>query len=338
MHTKTFIATTGGGLTRAVGSSDGNWQVDFLLEDQDVRCLAVDPHSPGVVYAGTQGKGVLLSKDGGATWEAGGMDGMVVKSIAPSPLEPGRLYAGTRPASLFVSQDGGENWQEIESFKHIRSRRWWFSPAEPPFSAYIQGIALSPSNPQVIVAGIEAGAVVRSDDGGETWSDHRQGAVRDCHSITFHATDGNWVYEAGGTGAGAAISQDSGATWQQPREGLDKHYGWACAADPAQPEIWYVSASSSFSFPQFAPAAHIDGQANAYIYRSTNRGAWQRLNGGLPQPLDYMAYTLLTDPEAPGHIYAGLSNGQVWFSQDHGDRWQKLPFELKGIHRTLIMF
>lgn len=337
MNSKTFLATTGNGLARAVSPSNGNWQVDFLLEDQDIRCLAVDPHSAGVVYAGTQGNGVLLSKDSGETWEQAGMDGMVVKSIAPSPIEPGRLYAGTRPASLFVSQDGGENWQEIESFKHIRSRRWWFSPAEPPFSAYIQGIALSPSDPQVIVVGIEAGAVVRSEDGGETWSDHRKGAVRDCHTITFHAKDGNWVYEAGGTGAGAAFSQDSGATWRQPKEGLDQHYGWACAVDPAQPQVWYISASSSFSFPQFAPAAHIDGQANAHIYRSTDGGPWQRLNGGLPQPLDYMAYTLLTDPEAPGHIYAGMSNGRVWHSQDYGDIWQQLPLDLKGIHRTLIM-
>ena len=337
MNAKTFLATTGNGLARATSNTNGNWQVEFLLEDQDVRCLASDPLSPGVVYAGTQGNGVLRSSDNGKTWHPAGLAGMVVKSVAPSPIEQGKVYAGTKPACIFVSSDSGEDWQEIDSFTHIRSRRWWFSPAEPPFSAYVQGIALSPSDPNVIVAGIEAGAVVRSEDGGKTWSDHRKGALRDCHSITFHATDGDYVYEGGGSGAGGAFSRDGGRTWQQPREGLDRHYGWASAADPTQPEIWYVSTSSGFSFPEFAPAAHIDGKANAYIYRASEDGIWKKLNGGLPQPLDYMAYSLITDPEAPGHIYAGMSNGEVWHSDDHGDSWQQLPFNLKGIHRTLIL-
>jgi hypothetical protein len=86
-----------------------------------------------------------------------------------------------------------------------------------------------------------------------------------------------------------------------------------------------------------APPAHIDGEANAYIFRSAGGAPWEKLRGGLPQPLNYMAYALLTDPAAPGHIYAGLSNGEVWHSTDYGDSWQCLPFQLKGIHRSLIM-
>lgn len=54
-------------------------------------------------------------------------------------------------------------------------------------------------------AGIELGAVVRSEDGGRTWSGHRHGALRDCHSLTFHHSHAQWVYEAGGTGGGAAV-------------------------------------------------------------------------------------------------------------------------------------
>jgi hypothetical protein len=50
-----------------------------------------------------------------------------------------------------------------------------------------------------------------------------------------------------------------------------------------------------------------------------------------------MPYALLTDPAEPGHVYAGLSNGDVWFSADHGDMWQRLPFNLGGNYRSLIM-
>src|SRR5271166_5267189 len=111
------------------------------------------------------------------------------------------------------SRDGGANWADLRSFRRIRSRWFWFSPAEKPYSAYVQAIALSPTDPSTIVVGIEAGAVVRSTDGGQSWSGHRRGALRDCHSLTFHSTNGNWVYEGGGS-IGAGVSVSRGAVWQ----------------------------------------------------------------------------------------------------------------------------
>jgi hypothetical protein len=110
------------------------------------------------------------------------------------------------------------------------------------------------------------------------------------------------------------------------------------AADPARPEIWYLSASGMPNLlrGEFNPPAHVDGQANASIFRSVGGAAWEQLSGGLPEPLDYMAYGLITDPDAPGHLYAGLSNGEIWESTNYGDRWQCLPVNLGRIH-TLVM-
>ena len=334
MTVRTLLATTGPGLARAT-HHDGAWAVEHLLPGQPVTCLSADALQPAVVYAGTQGGGVLRSTDSGATWQPAGLAGRVIKSVAASPREPGVVYAGTKPALVFVSRDGGASWAELNGFRRVRAF-WWLSPAEPPFSAYVQAIALSPSDPQVIVAGIEAGAVVRSADGGRTWQGHRPGALRDCHSLAFHARNGDWVYQGGGTGAGVACSRDGGQTWRQPRDGLDRHYGWAVAADPARPEIWYASLSPTSAGWPPVPAAHVDGRATAYIFRSAGGAAWEKLGGGLPQPLDHMPYALLTDPAAPGHLYAGLSSGDVWHSTDHGETWQRLPFNLGGIHRTLI--
>lgn len=329
LNERTFLATTGRGVARAIRHATG-WSVELGLTDLDVRCLAADPHQPGVVYAGTQGQGVWRSGDGGVTWQTSGLEGQIVKALAASPLLPGVLYAGLKPALLYVSYDFGATWSELSGFRRLFSRRFWFSPAERPFMAYVQAIGLSPVDPQMLLAGIEAGAVVQSSDGGETWSDHRPGALRDCHNLQFHRCDGDWAYEAGGSGVGAAMSHDGGRSWQQPRDGLDRHYGWAVAADPVQPKVWYVATSPS------ALKAH-SGDAQACIYRSLGIGRWQKLDGGLPQPLAHMPYALLTDPAEPGHVYAGLSNGEVWHSTDYGDEWHPLPFSLKGIHRTLIM-
>ncbi|HEX9133272.1 MAG TPA: hypothetical protein VF844_13350 [Ktedonobacteraceae bacterium] len=327
---ESFLATTGQGIARAGYTTTAEWSVEYLLLDQDVRCLAADPLNPAVVYAGTQGNGVLRSSDRGKTWRPCGLSGQIVKALAISPARPGTVYAGTKPACLFVSRDEGNTWTELPSFRQIRSRRFWLSPAEPPFIGYVQSIALSPTDPNIIVVGIEFGAVVRSHDGGQTWTDHRRGALRDCHSLTFHVTNGDWVYEAGGTGAGVAVSQTAGDRWTQPGEGLCQHYGWAVAADPAQPALWYASVASS------ALKAHRDQRAEASLVRMTEGQSWQTLAGGLPQPLTSMPYALLTDPTAPSHVYAGLANGEVWHSSTSGEIWHQLPFTLGRIARTLI--
>lgn len=326
---KVFVSTSGSRLARAE-CTGSHWSVDFLLEGTEVCCLAADPHMPDRIYAGTQSSGVLRSDDRGSTWHPAGMKDHVVKAIAVSPIEPGLLVAGTRPASVFISRDGGHSWMESASFKKVR--RWfWFSPAGKPFTAYVQGIGLSPTNPDVMVVGVELGSVVRTADGGKTWQSHRPGALRDCHSIRFHVTNGDWVYEGGGTGAGAALSRDAGKTWTQVRQGLDRHYGWAAAADPARPDIWYVSLSPG------PMKAHSVGNAQAYIFRSTAGGAWEKLGGGLPQPLAHMPYALLPDPHASGHLYAGLSNGDLWHTTDYGDHWQQLPVNMGRVWTAMIM-
>ena len=324
MRANVFIATTGNGLARASCAADDRWSVEFLLADRDVRCLASDPLDPEAVYAGTQGGGVLRSDDRGETWRPAGLDGRIVNSLAVSRSEPGVVYAGTKPARLFVSRDGGARWRELDGFRRIPVRRMWGS------ITYVKAIALSPTDPNVINVGIEGVATVRSADGGKSWTGHLEGALRDCHTLVSHATNGDWVYEAGGTGGGAAFSRDAGRTWTRRRTGLDRHYGWACAADPARPEVWYVSVSPG------PWKAHSGNNARAAIFRSAGEG-WRRLAGGLPQPLDHMPYALLTDPGSPGDVYAGLSNGKVWHSADHGESWRRLPFDLKAIKRQLIL-
>ena len=330
MTDKVFISTTGNGLSRASRSASGEYAVEILLAGSNVSCLAADPLVSERAYAGTRDQGVLRSDDRGSTWRAAGLAGHFVKAIAASPTQRDVVYAGTKPASLFVSHDGGASWQELRAFQRIPGRRFWLSPAEMPFIGYVQAIALSPTDPQRIVVGIEAGATVLSNDGGNTWTGHRPGSLRDCHSLFFHPVDGDWVYEGGGTGGGAAVSRDGGQTWTQPRDGLDRHYGWAVTADPADPATWYVSLSPG------PGKAHGGTDAQASIFRHDG-AAWRRLAGGLPQPLAHMPYALITEPDVAGSLYAGLGNGELWHSTDHGESWGQLPVRLSAIHRALII-
>lgn len=339
-----LLATGPAGVVRAARTSDDPhdaWRVKAHAMPHRVTCLGTGSSATGsgadMVYAGTDGGGVVRSNDGGLTWQAAGLDGHRLRSLAVSPQAPNTVYAGTKPAAIFASDDAGDTWRELTGFR--RARRWyWYSPAEPGDPrAYVQSLAVSPTDPNALIAGMEAGAVVMSDDHGETWTDHRRHADRDCHTLTFHATDGNWVYQAGG--GGPAVSRDGGRSWRHADIGRRGRYTWSCAADPARPEVWYVTGAPLFVMPRFwrMPIAHYPGEAHAAIYRSSGGGAWERLAGGLPQPLDHMAYGLATDPHRPGHVYAGLADGQVWHSADHGDNWSRLPVDLGSGLRSLAV-
>jgi hypothetical protein len=150
-------------------------------------------------------------------------------------------------------------------------------------------------------------------DGGETWEDHRLGAQRDVHALAWHPRVPGRAYEA--AGGGTAWSRDWGETWQPADVGRDRHYTWALAVDPADPDCWYVSASPG---PR---QAHSGDNAQAFIYRWRGSGPWQALGGRLPQPLDRMPYALVVCRD---RLFAGLSDGQIYTSPDDGDTWQLL--------------
>src|SRR5215472_17740017 len=102
MSVKTFLATTGHGLASATRGPNDEWSVEVLLTEQDVRCLAADPLNPEIIYAGTQGHGVLRSNDRGKTWRSVGLAEQIVKALAVSRTQSGTVFAGTKPARLFV--------------------------------------------------------------------------------------------------------------------------------------------------------------------------------------------------------------------------------------------
>ena len=332
-----LLATSRLGVERARRTAEGAWAVATTLTDVRASCLAVHGGVPGLVFAGSRDRGVWRSEDRGCSWRPVGLAERDVTSLAVSRADPGTVYAGCKPAAVFVSRDGGDTWRELAAFRSVR-RWYWASPAEPPdVRAYVMGLASSPNDPDVVVAGIEAGAVVRSADGGRSWSSHRRSADRDCHALTFHASNGHWVYEAGG--GGPAVSRDAGETWTHTVRGMAGRYSMAVAADPLRPEIWYVAAAPMWSprAPLRMPVGHTEGGAMATVYRASGGAGWEPLRGGLPTPLDHPPYGLATDPTAPGHVYLGLSHGEVWCSSDHGDAWRRLPFRFTGVRRSLAV-
>ncbi|MBX6312210.1 MAG: hypothetical protein IRY99_04725 [Isosphaeraceae bacterium] len=308
-----FIAT-GESLARVSSRRDGEWSVRLTLEGRGVQCLALDPHHRGTLYAGTQREGVWKSTDEGMTWENTHLAEPAIFSLAVSAAD-GTLYAGCEPSKLFRSPDGGRTWQELEALRQIPSAPTWSFPPRP-WTSHVRWIAPCPHEANRLLVGIELGGLMLSEDGGATWTDHRPGAQRDVHALAWHPDIPGRAYETGG--GGAAWSRDGGRTWQAVDAGRDRHYCWALAVDPDDPDCWFISASPG---PR---QAHYGGHAQAQIYRWSGNGPWQSLGGGLPDPLDSMPYALSF---VGGDLFAGLADGCIYVSPDRGETWRPLALD-----------
>ena len=107
--------------------------------------------------------------------------------------------------------------------------------------------------------------------------------------------------------------------------GSDRHYAWAEAIDPADPDLWYVSVSRG------PFAAHGGGDGQAHLWRSRGNG-WVAVDtwGHLAQ-LRRMPYALATVPGQPGTLLAALRGGTLMRSDDAGDSWSRIDAELEDL-------
>lgn len=288
----------------------GGWRSELLRADSSLQCVACDPADRSIIYTGSRGGGVGRSRDGGRSWRDVQLPLKEVFSLAVSPADGG-VYAGTEPSRLFKSTDQGESWRELTALTKIPSAPTWSFPPRP-WTSHVRAIAPHPRDPDLLLVGIELGGLMRSEDGGETWADHAPGAQRDVHALAWHPHFAERAYEAGG--GGAAWSHDAGRTWDPADAGRDRHYTWALALDPEDPDLWYISASPS------ARDAH-RGDAQAHIYRWACAGPWKQVGSGLPQPLNVMPYALITTHE---ELVAGLADGRIFTSTNKGESWAAL--------------
>jgi hypothetical protein len=103
----------------------------------------------------------------------------------------------------------------------------------------------------------------------------------------------------------------------------------ACAADPERPEVWYVAVAPS-------PRKAYGRDVEAYLYRASAGADWQPI-GWEPQPMGQMPRAIVTRPDSPGQLFVGTTFGAVWQSDDYGDTWRRLPFDLGGGLSLLVL-
>lgn len=308
---------------------DSGWKSEVHLEGKAPESLAVDPRDPTRLYVGTWEYGLWRSLDAGHSWEPVGQgiphDDITAVAVGlGDEAQPGTVYVGTEPSTISRSEDGGERWRELEAFLELPSASQWSFPPKPD-THHVRWIEVDPNEAGRLYVAVEAGALVRSSDGGETWQDRVEGGPFDTHTAATHRETPGLVVAAAGDGY--YESHDGGESWSRPMDGLRHRYLVGVAIDPGDPETIVVSAASG------PYAAYRPSSAEAYVYRKSADGGFELAMDRLPAADGTVASRFATPPGEPGVFYAANNHG-LFRSQDGAATWEELPIEWpKGVFR-----
>jgi hypothetical protein len=336
MSTKLMIAMEDSVLT--FESSKTGWKkIHESLKGTHPQCIAFDPNNPNRAYFGTFGGGIWKTDDGGQSWDTIGKETISssdATSVSVSGLERGKnnngfntVDVGTEPIAFYRSDDGGKSWDKMSSLNNLSSSSLWIFPPRP-WTSHVRWIEPDKTKPGYVYVAIEAGALVKSHDGGRTWIDRVQGGPYDTHALSTHKQIPGRLYSAAGDGF--FESYDYGQSWKRSVAGLgDYDYLFSIAVDSGEPQTVIVSAS------QWPYNAYSLEDAESMVYRRTsslvndadndnsNDKEWKLVSNGLPKPTGTLISVLAANPKIEGSFYAANNRG-IFYSTDSGISWKML--------------
>ncbi|MDX1643616.1 MAG: glycosyl hydrolase, partial [Thermoanaerobaculia bacterium] len=295
---------------RHVGWGDGvyksldggkSWQRMGLPASEHIGEILVDPRDGDTVFVAAEGplwstggeRGLYRTADGGATWERVLYvdEDTGVTSIAFDPRDPDTVYAasyqrrrtvwsllaGGPGSGIHKSTDGGTTWREV-------------TKGLPEGDMGKIGLAVSPADPDVVYATIEADeenrGFYRSLDRGESWerrNDYISGGTGPHYyqEIVASPHDVDRVYQMD---VFLHVTEDGGATFDYLGTGREKHSdNHALWIDPEDPE-------------------HLLAGTDASLFESFDHGATWRIVPNLPIS---QFYKLAVDDSEPFYNILG---------------------------------
>ena len=287
-------------------------------------CVATDVCHAARVWCGTDRGGVFRSDDAGASWYHVGLADRQVMAITASPTEADVVWVGTEPSEIFSTSDAGRTWERARGLEKLPSSSEWSFPPKPD-THHVRWIACHPVMAGRLWVAIEAGALISTVDGGQTWEDRVPGGPYDTHQLAIHPDAPDVLRVAAGDGY--FESHDAGATWSSPSRGLDVGYMRSVAPDGT--DVVVVSGSSG---PR---TAYVAGVSDGRLYRRVGTGRWQRVKDGWPDEPSTIA-PLLASGASEHQLWAADERG-VHVSADGGASWRQAidypsrPHHLRGL-------
>ena len=188
---------------------------------KSIGAIAIDPHAPSTLYVGASSSAfsangrLLKTVDGGATWQMITGIPWAVQSLALDPRTPSTVFAGTNHG-LYRSRDGGGTWQRVTTASPAPNGVYF----NLSFGFAFVAVAIDPLNSDNIYAGIRSHGILRSSDGGNTWTAADTGLTDErITAIALDPRDPRILYAAA-AGGGVFRSTDGARTWHPFGTGL----------------------------------------------------------------------------------------------------------------------
>ncbi len=278
-----FAGSASGGVWKSVNGGSTFKSVFDLPTAQSIGAVAIDPHNPKIVWAGTGeswmrnsvsiGDGIYKSTDGGENWTNLGLqDSEHIAKILVDPAASDTVYAcatghawdDSTAGGVYKTIDGGKTWRKVL--------------AGANGSTGCGMLAYNRQDPKTIYASM--------------WDFRRQG----------------WTFRSGGPGSGLFKSTDGGDHWTEftpaGAKGFpEKPYGRiAVAVAPSNPQAVY---------------AMVESKSSA-LFRSSDGGhTWSREDAS-----QYMVWrpfyfaNLIVDPKDENKVFK--VDGSLLLSVDGG--------------------
>lgn len=341
-NSSTIYAGTDQGVARSTNGGESWTDVSTNLPSGAIVRTAIDPTTPGTLYAlsnapvsGFSQTGpvttVFKTTDSGATWRAidtGLPQNAYVTVLAIAPSNPPAVYvfapmqfvppgSGPQaPGGLLRSVDGGQTWKMLDL-------------ASANGLLFVNSLAIDPAKPSTVYANTNNG-LLKSSDSGDTWTALQTDIPpgMSISSLIIDPADPTAVYAAAtifspmGAHATLLRSRDGGAHWTELDPGSPQLMLInTLAVDPASPDRIYVGGYGVGNGPTIPGG----------VLKSSDAGAtWDSASNGLIN-LDVRTVALAPDT---GIMFAGGFGG-TFSSADQGNTWS--PTGLSAYTGSLVI-
>ncbi|HPI20285.1 MAG TPA: glycosyl hydrolase, partial [Candidatus Kapabacteria bacterium] len=310
-----WIGTGENNSQRSVAYGDGvyksidggkSWNRVGLEKSEHIGKILIDPRNSNVVYVAAQGplwgaggdRGLYKTTDGGSSWECvlKISENTGVSDIAFDPRNPDVIYAasyqrrrhvwtlvnGGPEAAIHKSTDGGKSWNKLTN-------------GLPGGELGRIGIAVSPVNPDIVYALIEAtednGGFFRSTDRGASWEkryNYKNTSAQYYQELFCDPKDPDRVYSMD---TYLQVTEDGGKTWKSlgnRYRHVDDHALWI---DPDNTN-------------------HLIVGGDGGLYQTYDRGSTWDYFENLPVS---QFYRIATDNSEPFYyVYGGTQDNSTW--------------------------
>jgi photosystem II stability/assembly factor-like uncharacterized protein len=306
----------------------------FGPDGGDARRIASDPRDHAHLYLGSANGWIYESHNGGAIWnrlaQVGKRDDLVLDSIIVDPQNSGHIVVGAwvidRPdGGLYFTWDGGATWTNQAEMR----------------GEAVLSLAMSASDPRIMVAGTQKG-IFRSSDGGQRWSrispeDNTE--IHNVQSVAIDPQDPNIIYA--GTWHLPWKTVDGGDHWESIKKGIIEDSDvFSIIVDPGNPATVFASACSGIyksenagllfrKVPGIPPSARrtrrlLQDPSNLdIVYAGTTEGLYRSIDGGktfiLTTSPEFVVNDVAIDSADPKHVLIATDRGGVLASEDGAD-------------------